>query len=43
MTMFRLPDGLDENRVYYAIVGGTLNDDQIKIVSPNDLSSGTSS
>ena len=27
----RLPDGLDENRVYYAIVGGTLNDDQIKI------------
>ena len=38
----RLPDGLDENRVYYAIVGGSLNDDQIKIaVSPNDASSGT--
>jgi len=38
----RLPDGLDENRVYYAIVGGTLNDDQIKIaVSPNDASNGT--
>ena len=39
----RLPDGLDENRVYYAIVGGSLDDDQIKIaVSPNDASSGTS-
>ena len=33
----RLPDGLDHNRVYYAIVGGALNDDQIQIaVSPND-------
>ena len=39
----RLPDGLDENRVYYAIVGGSLNDDQIKIaVSPNDASNGES-
>ena len=38
----RLPDGLDENRVYYAIVGGSLNDDQIQIaVSPNDASSST--
>ena len=36
----RLPDGLDENRVYYMIVGGSLNDDQIKIaVSPNDEAS----
>ncbi len=39
----RLPDGLDGNRVYYAIVGGSLNDDEIKIaVSPNDASTGTS-
>ena len=38
----RLPDGLDENRVYYAIVGGSLNNDQIQIaVSPNDASSAT--
>lgn len=38
----RLPDGLDDNRVYYAIVGGSLNDDQIQIaVSPNDASNGT--
>ena len=38
----RLPDGLDENRVYYAIVGGSLNNDQIQIaVSPNDASSST--
>ena len=38
----RLPDGLDANRVYYAIVGGSLQDDQIQIaVSPNDASTGT--
>ena len=39
----RLPDGLEGNRVYYAIVGGSLNDNQLKVaVSPNDASSGTS-
>ena len=27
----RLPDGLDHNTVYYAITGGTLNDDQIQV------------
>ena len=38
----RLPDGLDHNTVYYAITGGSLNDDQIQIaVSPNDASTGT--
>ncbi len=29
----RLPDGIDNNKVYFAIVGGSLNADQIKIAS----------
>ena len=38
----RLPDGLDHNRVYYAITGGSLNSDQVQIaVSPNDAATGT--
>ena len=38
----RLPDGLTHNTVYYAITGGTLNDDQIQIaVSPNDAATGS--
>ena len=37
----RLPDGLDHNRVYYAITTG-LDPDEIQLaVSPNDASSGT--
>jgi hypothetical protein len=38
----RLPDGVNNNRVYYAITTG-LNDDQVKLaVSSNDASTGTS-
>ena len=38
----RIPDGLTHNTVYYAITGGSLNDDQIQIaVSPNDASTGS--
>ena len=29
----RLPDGIDNNKVYFAIAGGSLNADQIKIAS----------
>jgi len=37
----RLPDGLDPNRVYYAITNGSLQDDQIQIgVSPNEAAAG---
>tara|TARA_E500000318_G_scaffold19314_2_gene20139 strand:+ start:2924 stop:8779 length:5856 start_codon:yes stop_codon:yes gene_type:complete len=38
----RLPDGLDNNRVYYAITGGSLSDDQIKVSSTlNEALSGS--
>lgn len=29
----RLPDGIDNNKVYFAIAGGSLNPDQIKVAS----------
>ena len=38
----RLPDGLEHNRVYYAITNGALTASQIQLaVSPNDAANGT--